>query len=221
MSLKYRHSLSLRQAFTGVLFCQIITAHPCLAYDLSDPYSQPSLSGGGGAGLGGAAGKGNANVSFTPSNFGKFSSNPNSKINAPFDELPIEREQYAANGQQIYDRDSTNIYQSNNATGSGPHPVVESGTSWSQAPISRGGLAQTSTTLLSGPATEIPHNKKLTYGFPTGYATTYTGLNYSNGSNPQNGGFLPPTSLGSVDLNIVNNRRIIPKSEVSTPPSMP
>lgn len=228
MSLKhYRFSLPFCQALTGVLFCQLMTSSPCFAgYDLSDPFDarpdsggQVSSSGGQGTGMGGVAGKGNTNVSFSEG-FSNYTINPNSKINAPFDELPIQQMQNTVTGQQIYANQASDFYMANPDTSAGSVPIIQSGTG-KQIPTPLTGMNPTSTRLLAGPAAEIPHNNKLNYGFPAGVTRAYTGVNYSNSPSTQNGGYLPPTSLGSVDLNIVSTTKKIPEAELVEPATMP
>jgi len=229
MSLKhYRHSLSLRQVLVGLFFCQLLTICPCFAgYDLSDPFGarpdssgQVSFSGGQGTGIGGVAGAGNTNVSFAEG-FSNYTINPNSKINAPFDEIPIQQMQNTVTGQQIYANQASDFYMVNPATNTGSVPIIQSGTG-KQLPTPITGMNPTTTQLLAGPATEIPHDNKLTFGFPAGLAKTYTGVNNSNSPSYQNGGYLPPTSLGSVDLDILSTtRNKVPAADLAEPDNLP
>jgi len=184
-------------------------------------------SGGTGVGQDGHAHSiGYRSVPFTQANFPGFTPNSNPDANGtPYDKLPIQR-QNVVNGMDTYSYNADNIYQIDKNNG---NRLIQSGTSGSQAPQlqpgqvpvfpgQRGSLPPTSMNLQAalspGAHTEVAQWKHANYGFPnkggTGaFMQTYTGLRYNTPLNNANGaaGMLPPTSLGSVNLDIINNTR--------------
>jgi len=219
---------SLLRVAVVLAICSLFTLSPVFAqnYDVSDFPVQPLYQGqSAGTGVGQNGTAGNIGYRSVPlSEFEKYTNADNTSY--PVVESPITQNNYAQikNGprQDIYSYSSAQIKpQEWDPTTSGTSGTQTPQLQPGQSPAflgQRGSLPPTSMNLqanfTAGANTEIPQWKKANYGFNTvggliGNTRAYQGLNYNN--SPLNfsptgpAGSLPPTSLGSVNLNIVNN----------------
>jgi len=236
---------SYRLLPSAALLCLMLTgSKPCLAADSTTPSGYDYGSAAAGMGVNpktgqAAANYGNTNVPFEEyMKQGTYTVNPTT--GNPYDKLPIDQlnnTNLDDSGQQIYD------YQAGNGAGNIP-TAGEIGT-YNQIPIGRSGinlatgvagLQPTNTAIMAGAVpgapgvhsfTTIPFEKryKYSYGFNTSpVAQVYGGLYRRNQDNQyvpntQNGGYLPPTSTGAVDINVANGNTLRIKASPQSNPS--
>jgi hypothetical protein len=219
--------LFLRAVFAGVA-CFLAQQSPALAqnYDIGDPYNGQSA--GGGVGLNGVPNTGNTNVRFEDFGFGtKFETpnlNPQYTGAQPIDLLPINQ-QNTVEGMNIYSRTAQDVYgASGNHSGTSysQAPQVDPGQAVAgradnpYLPGAKTLLPPVTTGLQAQyqPNALVPIGaSKFSFGFnkgavPTMYNSIYQNIPGTLPSLPTGHGFsapsfLPPASLGSVDINVV------------------